>query len=268
MGTALEVRDLRLSLGGHEVLSGVSFSVEKGEYCSVIGPNGAGKSTLLKCLNRLHERWTGEILIGGRSVKGLSQGEIARAVGYVPQFHEIPPDYGVEEFLRMSRYARPDGAAQEQAVIDRALAQVGMEAFRWRSMRTLSGGECQKVFLAAGLVQEAPLLLLDEPGTFLDPRYQNEVNRLLLKLNREDGVTILCVSHDLNSALMCSQRLLALKEGRVAYHLPPAELLAEGRLEALYGTTFTYTRHPVSGAQLVVPSLSDGDGKQDGLAKP
>lgn len=248
----LTVNELHLSIESHEILKGVTASFERGSFTSVIGPNGAGKSTLLKCLNRLIDGWTGEIALDGTDVRRLSRLALSRQIGYVPQFREMPPDYSVREFLRMSRYAWREAKGDGEKVIDAALARVGMSDYSERSLQTLSGGECQKVFIAAGLVQQTPLLLLDEPSAFLDPRYQHEVGELLRSLNRDGHVTIICVSHDLNQALTTSQRILALKDGRVAFDGTPSELLADGRLEALYETSFCYVRHPDSGQMAVI----------------
>ena len=247
---ALKVRGLSLDLAGKRLLDGVSFDISCGCLASVIGPNGAGKTTLLKCLCRLTEEWKGSIEAFGRDVCNLSRLELARLFGYVPQFHESPPDYDVEEFLEMSRFAV--GHDDERAAIDDALELVGLTSLRHRSMETLSGGECQKAFVAAGLVQNTPMLLLDEPAAFLDPKYQLEIRRLLVKLCRERGLTILCVTHDINSAIACSDVLLALDGGCLKFIGSPEEMLQNRRIDELFGVEFERMVN-ASGQTVVVP---------------
>ena len=247
---ALTVRGLSLDLAGKRLLGDVSFAIPRGCLASVIGPNGAGKTTLLKCLCRLTEEWNGSIEALGRDVRSLSRVEMARLFGYVPQFHESPPDYDVEEFLEMSRFAV--GHDDERAAIDDALELVGLTSLRHRSMETLSGGECQKAFVAAGLVQNTPMLLLDEPAAFLDPKYQLEIRRLLVKLCRERGLTILCVTHDINSAIACSDVLLALDGGCLKFIGTPEEILQNRRIDELFGVEFERMVN-ASGQIVVVP---------------
>ncbi|MBP5640093.1 MAG: ABC transporter ATP-binding protein [Victivallales bacterium] len=246
----LEVSGLSLTIGGRRLLDDVSFTLPEGCFCSVIGPNGAGKTTLLKCLCRLHDRWQGTVRVNGRDTHGMTQLELARLFGYVPQVRDVPPAYEVEDFLKMSRFAA--GHDDEQHIIDDALECVGMTSFRHRMMDTLSGGEAQKVFIAAGIVQAAPVLLLDEPAAFLDPKYQLEVRSLLAYLNEERGMSIVCVTHDVNGALASSRLLLALNHGRVAFFCTPENALTNHCLEELYGMEFERLRNS-SGQPVIVP---------------
>ncbi len=161
----IEVDGLTYRIGGHEILRGVSFRVGRGEVLFIIGPNGAGKTTLLKCLNRLIHATAGRVRVEGEEVAGWSQRRIARHLSYVPQLRNASLPYRVEEFVLLSRYAfhpafSAPGKADHDAVV-RALDLTRMTAFRERRLNTLSGGECQKVFIAAALAQEAPILLLD-----------------------------------------------------------------------------------------------------------
>lgn len=251
------VSQLHCSLGGNPVLEDVSFHANPGDYVSVIGPNGAGKTTLLRCLNRIIADWKGDIRIAGRSVREYRQKELARQVGYVPQQHEALYPFTVREFVLMSRYPfigpfSPPRADDRDAV-EEALEITGMSAFAERRLTTLSGGERQKVFIASALAQDTDILLLDEPITFLDPRYQYEINRLLKTLNREHGTTVIAVSHDINSAVMASERILALKEGKVVYWGSEEDLMNAGTLRDIFDTAFVFATHPVTGGPVVVP---------------
>lgn len=254
---AISVSGLHCRLAGRPVLQDISFEIAAGEFVSVIGPNGAGKSTLVKCLNGVLRDWEGRIELAGLEVRTGSQREIARRAAYVPQFRGGSATFLVQEFLMMSRYARqgPFSAPgrSDLEAIDKALALTDTTHLRQRSLDALSGGESQKVYIAAALAQETPILLLDEPITFLDPRYQHEVNLLLKRLNREGGLTVVSVSHDINSAVLSSHRILGLKAGRLVFLDRIEALMRPEQLAAIFDTEFLFVAHPESGQPLVVP---------------
>ena len=252
----INVSGLSCEIDSTPILENVSFGVGVGDYLSILGPNGAGKTTLLKCLNRILPISGGSITLDGRDLSEYNQKQLARRLGYVPQARGISLSYSVREFLLMSRYPylspfHPPGAADREKV-DEMLKEVALAEFSERPMATLSGGECQKVLIAAALVQEAPVLLLDEPTTFLDPRYQVEINTLLRRLNRENGTTILAVSHDVNSSLLNSTRVLALKQGRTAFSGTVDDALAPDELEKIFDVPFTIIERPGADAPIVV----------------
>ena len=255
---ALDVESLSLSVGGTRILNNVSARVLAGETWSILGANGAGKSTLLKCLMRIHTGWSGQVNLFGRSLRSFSQRQLARRVAYVPQASGVARfPYTVREFVRMGRYAYAGlfGSAHpdDGDAIARAMAHTGAEGLAERTVDTLSGGERQKVFIAAALAQEADILLLDEPAAFLDYRHQAEVYGVLRAVNRESGLTILTVTHDVNAALLTGGHALALRDGEVAYHGPSDCLADEGRLAHIFGTTFRFLHDPVTGGRVVAP---------------
>ncbi len=254
---AVRVEGLSCRLGERPVLSGVSFTVSRGEFLSIIGPNGAGKSTLLKCLDGILRDWEGHIDLDGLDVRRAAPREIARRAAYVPQLRSPPAGFRVAEFVMLSRYARqgPFSAPgrDDLEAVRQALDLTDTASLQERPMDSLSGGETQKVYIAAALAQQCPILLLDEPITFLDPRYQHDINRLLKHLNRERGLTVICVSHDINSAVLSSHRVLGLKAGSVVFHDAVEALMQPARLAAIFDTEFLFVKHPESGQPLVVP---------------
>lgn len=256
-GCILELEHVQLNLGGTAILRDVSMSLRRGEYCTLIGPNGAGKSSLLKCINGIYSQWRGRIRLGDEDARRCSRRALARLVGYVPQQSGSLPGYRVREFLMMSRYAQLGGWGgadkADREAVERAMVRTGITALAGRPLPTLSGGEAQKVFIAAALVQATPLLLLDEPTTFLDPRFQHEVNQLILDLNQREGISILCVSHDLNSAIQYSDRLLAMKNGVLCHSLKPSAAMDSTALGELFDTQFYALAHPRSGKPLLIP---------------
>ena len=259
----IAVRDFSVQLGGKAILDRVSFEVRPGEALAIVGPNGAGKTTLLKCLNRILTGHAGRIELAGREVASYSRRELARLVSYVPQAdaHAIP--FTVEQFVLMGRYPylspfSPVGPSDRQAV-HQAMTLTGTEAFADRMLDTLSGGERQKVFIAAALAQNARIMLLDEPTTFLDYHHQEEIRRLLAQTGADDNLTTVSVTHDVNRAALESDRIVALREGRVVFDGRPDEIMKPDVLERIYASPFLLVEHPRTGLPMIVPHASNGE---------
>ncbi|HEX3179575.1 MAG TPA: ABC transporter ATP-binding protein [Methylomirabilota bacterium] len=225
--------------GRRFAFEGLSFSVEAGEVFGVIGPNSAGKTSLLRLLTRVLAPVRGSILIDGRAVLDMPHWELARQIAVVPQETPRPFPFSVEQLVLMGRYphapTRFFETAADRAAARDAMAATGTLALASLPLETLSGGERQRAMLARALAQEPRLLVLDEPTSHLDLRYQAETAELLRRLNRDRGVTVLLVSHDLNLAAELCDRLLLLAAGRVAGLGTPAEVLEAPRLERVFG---------------------------------
>lgn len=241
MNNAIQIENLALELNAAPVLRGISFAVGRGEYVSIIGPNGAGKTTLFRCLLGMYA-YQGSARINGIECSSGDRRSLARQVSYVPQTHDIEFPLSVYDFVMMGRYpylsALSPAQKQDEEAVERALQITGTAQFRNRTLRTLSGGERQKVYIAAALAQETPVMLLDEPATFLDWRHQSEVMTLLKKINTGCGVTVLAVNHDLNSAAHWSDRIVALKDGQTFTAGTPQELIQPAPLEKIFETAF------------------------------
>jgi len=257
--TAIEMEHFSFSVNGHEILRDISFTIREGEFVSIIGPNGAGKTTLLKCLDRIHISGRGKIRIAGKLLNAYSQRHLARCVCYVPQADGNIPPFTVFEYVMMGRYpylspfSPPTNA--DKAAVALALDLTDTTQFAHRFLSTLSGGERQRVYIAAALAQEAGILLLDEPATFLDPVHQNEIYRLLYRINYEHGATILSVTHDINIAALISHRILALKNGSIIFLGTPDELMDEAVLRNIYGKSFLFVKHPRTGKDIIVTDV-------------
>lgn len=254
----LEVQSLSFELNARPVLQNVSLTVSAGERWSIIGPNGAGKSTLLKCLMRIHTGWQGEVRLFGKPLSTFTQRELAQRIAYVPQpGNAVRFPYTVHEFVSMSRYpyATPFGTRRpgDQAAVARAMQRAQVEEFADRSLNTLSGGELQKVYIAAALAQGGDVLLLDEPTAFLDYRHQAEVIELLKQINQESDTAILTVTHDVNTALITGGFALALREGKVVFSGKVSELVCEEKLGNVFGASFRFLDDPATGLRLVAP---------------
>lgn len=261
---AISVAELDYRVGTVEILRDVSFSVDEGAYMSIIGPNGAGKTSLIRCLNRILNTAGGRITVFGRDLSTYSQRDLAKVMSYVPQADGRQFPFTAGEFVMMGcyPYLSPFSSvgAEDRRIVDEALALTDTEVFADRNIQTLSGGERQKVYVAAALAQGSRIMLLDEPTAFLDYKHQIEIQELLRRLNVDEGITILAATHDVNSLLRCSDSVLALKEGRVVFTGSPAELIAGDALESVYDTPFHLVQDGEVGNPIVVPG---GDGHGD-----
>ena len=258
-GALIEIEGYSFEVDGKEILKDISLSVREGEYVSIVGPNGAGKTTMLKCLIRILRGGTGSIKVDGRPLEAYTQRELANLMSYVPQADGRALPFTVHEFVTMARYPYLSPFSSitkdDEEAVSRALALTGTSEFSERALATLSGGERQKVFIAAALAQGARILLLDEPTTFLDYRHQSEIQGILKRLNREYGVTIVAVTHDINNAVLWGERILALKGGIMAYCGPAAGIMNNTILEDLYGKSFQFSEHPRTRRLFVVPEV-------------
>jgi iron complex transport system ATP-binding protein len=220
-------------------LSDVSLEVGAGEIVGVIGPNSSGKTTLIRLLTRVLEPASGEIRLDGASVRRLARTELARRVGVVPQSVPAECPFNVGELVLMGRYPHGPGryfeSRQDHAAARAAMEATGVLELANLPLDHLSGGERQRAFIARALAQEPRLLVLDEPTAHLDLRYQVEVASLLRRLNRERGIAILLVSHDLNLAGEVCDRLMLLAGGRAAATGPPEVVLEESLLSSVFG---------------------------------
>lgn len=255
----IEVDGYSFTIGGKEILRDISFAVQKGDYISIVGPNGAGKTTLLKCISRIHRGGHGRIVVAGRGIEKYSQKELALEISYVPQAEGRNVPFTVYEIVMMGRYPYlspfSPPAASDITAVREALSVTGTAQFSDRLLGTLSGGERQKVYIAAALAQEASVLLLDEPTTFLDPKHEADIYRLLAEINRGRGVTIVSVTHDINSAVLTSGKILALKKGAVAFWGSADRFMDVETLSKIYDKPFSLMQHPRHARRIIVPEV-------------
>jgi iron complex transport system ATP-binding protein len=258
----IQVTDLEVRLGEAEILRRVSLTVGRGEFLSVIGPNGAGKSTLLRCLDGIIPPSGGEVLVDGRRLPDYGRRELARAVSYVPQTEGSILDFTVRSFVEMGRYpflrAWATLSAGDVAAVVEAMELTEVADLADRTLSSLSGGERQRATIAAALAQGGSILLLDEPTSFLDYRHQVQVLDLIDRLHRERGLTVVAVTHDLNSIVASADSVVALKDGRVAAAGRPAELLEVDVLAAIYDADFRLVAGGYDGLPLVLPARNGG----------
>ena len=252
---AIKISRLSLSLGGSRILRDVSFDVERGECLCVIGRNGAGKSTLFKCVAGVHKNYAGELYIDGHPAPELNARERARHIAYVPQSTPADIPYTAEEFVEMARYPwrnLSSDANDRRAVAD-AMTLTGTTSLASRKLASLSGGERQKVMIASAIAQGTGTILMDEPTTFLDYAHQVETIKVISRVNKERGVTLMMVTHDVNLAIGMTGKIVAMSDGRVEWTGDPGRLLEPGRLSGIFGVGF---RQYSSGAPGEIPMLA------------
>jgi len=253
----IETKNLAFTVSGKRILDNLSFSVSAGRRLFIVGPNGAGKTTLLRCLCRIIDDFSGTIKVKDRSIKKYSQKKLAAIATYVPQSLPIDIQFTVHQFILMARYPHLSpfsviSPGDEKFASD-AMEMTQTTGFAERVMATLSGGERQQVSIAAAIAQQAEIFLLDEPATYLDYKHQRDIHSLLMKINKTFGTTLVCVTHDLNSAVLSADTIIALRDGRIVFTGSPDEIMDEKILEEIYSKKFSFANHPVTGQKLIVP---------------
>ena len=247
----IRVREVRAGYGRGAVLKGVTLRARAGEITTVLGPNGSGKTTLLRVIAGLLRPEAGGVELMRRPISSFKGRERARLLAFVPQQPQREFPFRVDYYVLLGRFARlrpfADFDAEDRKKAEEALALLGLEGLRDRFLTELSGGEFRLAALARALAQGTRALVLDEPTEGLDPAHSILVFDLLRRL-KEEGRAVLAVLHDINLAALYSDRLVFLKEGRVALEGRPEEVLRPGLLEGIYHAGFAHTNHPVTRA--------------------
>ncbi len=253
----LSVRDLNYRFGNRVLFEKISFDVMPGEFAAIIGPNGAGKTTLLRCVLRILNDWRGTVALDGVSVRDTSRKRLAKRIAYVQQNLTTVFSFTVRQIVEMGRYPHLHPLSpltqEDRRIVDESLDAMEIASFANRKIDTLSGGERQKVILAAALAQQPDLMLLDEPTTFLDYRHQDEICRYLRQINRERKTTILEVTHDVNRAALEADHIIAISDARIVFDGPPGDLMNEKRLGTIYHAGFELVPHPGCDRKMIVP---------------
>ena len=256
-GAALAIERLDFAYGRTPVLAGLDLTVAAGTITGILGPNGSGKTTLVRLASAALSPAAGRISVFGSDLAQIAAKERARLVAVVPQETHPVFEFTVEEIVRMGR-APHLGLLGLEGPRDRAIAHQAMERcavthVAARSFRALSGGERQRVMLARALAQEARLLLLDEPTAFLDLKHRLAVYTLLGRLHRENGLTVVVVSHDINLAARYCDRLVLLRDGAIAADGTPADVLRPDPIRSVYEVEVEIRTDPTSGRPFVIP---------------
>lgn len=252
----LTVEHLTCQFGEHTVLNDLNLTVPQGSFTAIIGPNGCGKSTLLRALARAIPAQSGRVLLNGTPLAQLHTRAVAREVGLLPQTSTAPDGIRVADLVARGRaphqsFFRQWSRTDEQAVTE-ALAATQLTQLSHRLVSELSGGQRQRVWVAMLLAQETPVMLLDEPTTYLDIAHQYDLMELFRTLH-EAGKTIIAVLHDLTQAARYADHLIVLKDGQVVTTGAPAEVLTAPLVAEAFGLQAHVLPDPVTGTPAVFP---------------
>jgi len=257
---SLSANDITVGYDKKAISSGLSLAVPDGRFTAIIGPNACGKSTLLRALSRLLEPQAGEVLLDGRDIHALPARQVARRLGLLPQSSIAPDGITVADLVARGRFPhqkliRQWSAADEAAVLA-AMAATGVTDLSGELVDTLSGGQRQRVWVAMVLAQQTPIVLLDEPTTFLDIAHQIELLELCVRLNREQGTTMVAVLHDLNQAARYADHVVVMKAGRIVEQGEPRTVITAELIEDVFGLACRIIDDPETGTPLVIPRSS------------
>lgn len=255
--THLSAKELAVGYAGAEILDQIDIAIPDGKITALIGANGSGKSTLLRALGRILQPLAGTIFLDGQSIATLPSREIARKLALLPQSPVSPDGLTVRLLCRFGRHPHKGMLSRlsrrDEEIVEEALAAVGLSNLSERPLDRLSGGQRQRAWIAMALAQETPILLLDEPTTYLDIAHQIEVLDLLRELNRKRGRTIVMVLHDLNQASQYADHLIAIGHGRIYAAGRPADMLTPELIKEVFGIDSLIIPHPIDGKPLCLP---------------
>jgi iron complex transport system ATP-binding protein len=255
----LQMLDLTCAYAERPILEDLCLEARPGEVLALIGPNGVGKSTLLRAMARLLLPSKGQICLAEADLWAQSPRDVARQLALAPQGNGVDWAITVREMVSLGRAPHRGWllpmSASDRRVIERVIKQAGLTELQDRPMTELSGGEQRRVILARVLAQEPGVLLLDEPTSHLDLKFQSEILNLVQKLAHEDGLTVVASLHDLNLAALYADRLALLSGKRLVSVGLPDEVLTSERISQVYGVPVVITQHPLYSTPMVTPTL-------------
>ncbi|MCW5954567.1 MAG: ABC transporter ATP-binding protein [Propionibacteriaceae bacterium] len=255
-GSRLRAAGLSTGYGERSIIEGLELTIPDGSFTVIIGPNGCGKSTLLRSLARLIRPTDGAVLLDGADIAATKTKELARTIGLLPQSSIAPEGITVVDLVSRGRHPHQTmlrrWGEQDEAAVCEALRRTRLTELSTRVVDELSGGQRQRVWIAMALAQETPLLLLDEPTTYLDISHQIDVLDLCTELHLE-GRTLVAVLHDLNQAARYATHLVALKQGRIVGQGPPSQVVTTDFVHEVFGVDARIVPDPETGTPLIVP---------------
>lgn len=236
--THMRADGIRYLYDKHIVLDGVSFDIREGEILGILGPNGCGKTTLLRNLNKNLTPYGGCVFLDGENLQDISKRDVAKSVAVVPQTNEIRFSFTVREIVSMGRapYQSMMGGEtrEDREIVDKALEQTGLADFAERHINTMSGGERQRAMIARAIAQSPKILLMDEPTLHLDINMQFDALNLVHRLSRENGLTVVIVSHDLGMVARYCDRIIMIHDHRIHSMGTPEEVLSPENMKTVF----------------------------------
>ncbi|BEN65022.1 Probable siderophore transport system ATP-binding protein YusV [Serratia marcescens] len=257
MSHRLHASHLKLGYDNKIIADDLSVAIPDGAFTVIVGPNACGKSTLLRALCRLLKPSAGEVMLDGKNISSFATKALARELGLLPQTSIAPDSITVADLVSRGRYPHQSLLKQwtqaDKQAVEAAMAATNVSQLADRSVDELSGGQRQRVWVAMALAQQTPLLLLDEPTTYLDIAHQIELLDLFRQLNRERGQTMIAVLHDLNHACRYADHIIAMRDGKIVAEGKPAEIITAELVERVFGMPCMIIDDPLSHTPLVIP---------------
>jgi len=253
----LSAEALTLAYDKRIIIEGLDLEVPSGQVTAIVGPNGCGKSTLLRGLSRLLAPKDGRVLLDGNVIGELPTKEVAKRLGLLPQQPIVPEGITVAELVERGRHPHhglfKQWSREDESIVARALEVTELVHLAGVPVDSLSGGQRQRAWIAMALAQRTPVLLLDEPTSFLDIAHQIDVLELVRDLNATEGTTVVMVMHDLAMAARYSDHLVAMCDGAIVAEGPPAQIVTPEVIESVFGIAASVVADPTTGDPVVIP---------------
>ncbi|MCF2131104.1 ABC transporter ATP-binding protein [Strepomyces sp. STD 3.1] len=254
----LTAENVTLAYDQRVIAEQLSVEIPDNSFTVIVGPNACGKSTLLRALSRMLKPTQGRVLLDGSVIQSMPAKQVARTLGLLPQSSIAPDGITVGDLVGRGRYPHQgllrQWSTEDERVVQESMAQTGVSELAERYVDELSGGQRQRVWIAMALAQQTPLLLLDEPTTYLDIQHQIDVLDLCAELHEEQGRTLVAVLHDLNHAARYATHLIALREGEIIAEGAPRDIVTVDLVERVFGLRCQVIDDPETGTPLVVPA--------------
>ncbi|WP_217254337.1 ABC transporter ATP-binding protein [Streptomyces sp. AC602_WCS936] len=254
----LTAENVTLAYDQRVIAEELSVEIPDNSFTVIVGPNACGKSTLLRALSRMLKPTQGRVLLDGSVIQSMPAKQVARTLGLLPQSSIAPDGITVGDLVGRGRYPHQgilrQWSTEDERVVQESMAQTGISELADRYVDELSGGQRQRVWIAMALAQQTPLLLLDEPTTYLDIQHQIDVLDLCAELHEEQGRTLVAVLHDLNHAARYATHLIALRGGEIIAEGAPKDIVTADLVERVFGLRCQVIDDPETGTPLVVPA--------------